>query len=452
MKKRPNLYPIFVIIVFFFFTLLHQTDKLLIGSLQIPISTTFNLNDFQWGLVNTGALIIGTIFYPIWGYLYDRYARAKLLALASLIWGATTWLSSLVRTYPAFLSTRASTGIDDSAYPGLYSLVADYFGPKIRGKVYGVLQLAQPLGYLIGMILALMLAPSLEDKIFHLEGWRSIFLMTGFLGIIMAIVIFLGVKELPRGQAEEEFEGMGEIGQVRFNWAALKDALKKRTMWFVFLQGFAGVFPWNVITYFFFGYLMLERGYDNNAVLFTMGPVVIILAAGYFVGGALGDWLFKRTHKGRIIISSIGVILGAIFLFFALRTPVADKTTFFILMSLTALFMPFSSPNVISTIFDITLPEVRSSAQSVEYFVENSGAALAPVIAGAIAVAAGSKQFAIMTVCISAWVLCFFLYLGALFFVDRDVKSLHAQLAERAARKQTLELDQSGQKQSGQPA
>jgi hypothetical protein len=31
MKKRRNLYPIFVVIVFFFFTLLHQTDKLLIG-------------------------------------------------------------------------------------------------------------------------------------------------------------------------------------------------------------------------------------------------------------------------------------------------------------------------------------------------------------------------------------------------------------------------------------
>jgi MFS family permease len=432
MKKKRNLYPLFAVLVFFFFTLLHQTDKLLIGSLQLPVSKTFNLNDLQWGLINTGALIVGTLFYPVWGYLYDRYARAKLLALASFIWGATTWLSSIVRTYPAFLSTRASTGVDDSSYPGMYSLIADYFVPKVRGKVYGVLQLAQPLGYLIGMILALMVAPLLEGKLFHLEGWRSIFLITGFLGIVMAVIIFFGIKEVPRGQSEPEFDGMDDIGQVRFNWAALKDALKKKTMWFIFLQGFAGVFPWNVITYFFFGYLMLERGYDNTSVLLTMGPVVIILAAGYFVGGSLGDWLFKRTHKGRIIISSIGVILGALFLFLALRTPVADKTTFFILMSLTAIFMPFSSPNVISTIFDITLPEVRSSVQSVEYFVENSGAALAPLLAGAIALAAGSKQFAIMTVCISAWVLCFFLYLGALFFVDKDIKSLRAQLASRA--------------------
>jgi MFS family permease len=432
MKKKRNLYPLFAVLVFFFFTLLHQTDKLLIGSLQLPVSKTFNLNDLQWGLINTGALIVGTLFYPVWGYLYDRYARAKLLALASFIWGATTWLSSVVRTYPAFLSTRASTGVDDSSYPGMYSLIADYFVPKVRGKVYGVLQLAQPLGYLIGMILALMVAPLLEGKLFHLEGWRSIFLITGFLGIIMAVIIFFGIKEVPRGQSEPEFDGMDDIGQVRFNWSALKDALKKKTMWFIFLQGFAGVFPWNVITYFFFGYLMLERGYDNTSVLLTMGPVVIILAAGYFVGGSLGDWLFKRTLKGRILISSIGVILGALFLFLALRTPVADKTTFFILMSLTAIFMPFSSPNVISTIFDITLPEVRSSVQSVEYFVENSGAALAPLLAGAIALAAGSKQFAIMTVCISAWVLCFFLYLGALFFVDKDIKSLRAQLASRA--------------------
>jgi MFS family permease len=436
MKKKRNLYPVFVVIVFFFFTLLHQTDKLLIGSLQLPVSKTFNLNDLQWGLVNTGALIIGTLFYPIWGYLYDRYARAKLLALASFIWGATTWLSSIVRTYPAFLATRSSTGIDDSAYPGMYSLVADYFGPKIRGKVYGLLQLAQPLGYLLGMILALMVAPMLEGKIFNLEGWRSIFVITGLLGIVMAVVIFFGIKDVPRGQSEPEFDGLSEIGQVSFSWSALKDALKKKTMWFIFLQGFAGVFPWNVITFFFFGYLMLERGYDNTSVLLTMGPVIIILAAGYFVGGALGDWLFKRTLKGRIIISSIGVILGALFLFLALRTPVADKTTFFIWMSLTAVFMPFSSPNVISTIFDITLPEVRSSAQAVEYFVENSGAALAPTLAGAIALAAHSKEVAIMTVCISAWVLCFFLYLGALFFVDKDILSLRTLLTTRAKEKQ----------------
>src|SRR5512136_2052625 len=191
MKKKRSFYPVFVVIVFALFMLLHQTDKLLIGSLQLPVSATFGLNDFQWGLINSGALIVGTILYPIWGYLYDRYARAKLLALASFIWGATTWISAIAPTYPAFLVTRASTGIDDSSYPGLYSMISDYFGPNMRGKVYGFLELTMPLGYLLGMILGLFLGGAI--------GWRSVFYITGSLGIILSAVIFFGVKEPPRG-------------------------------------------------------------------------------------------------------------------------------------------------------------------------------------------------------------------------------------------------------------
>ena len=422
--KSSKRYRWFVVAIFFFFMLLHQSDKLLIGPLTPEIIAEFGITKTQMGAVLTGALIIGTILYPIWGYLYDRFARAKLLALASFIWGSTTWLSAIVRTYPGFLATRATTGIDDSSYPGLYSLIADYFGPKMRGKIYGILQLTQPIGYLLGMVLALLLAQSI--------GWRSVFYITGGLGILLSILIFIGVKEMPRGKAEPEFEDLEEIGQYRFSWVQARDVFKKPSMWFLFTQGFAGVFPWNVITYWFFTYLAEERGYDEESILFTMAPIILILAAGYFIGGALGDWLFKRTLNGRVIISSIGVLFGAIFLFFAINTPRESRTAFFILMSLAAVFMPLSSPNVISTVYDITLPEVRSTALAVEYFIENSGAALAPLLAGIIADNSDLKT-AILTICISAWILCFIIYLGALFFVPNDIRTLRSQLKNRAA-------------------
>jgi len=425
MSKNNSHYRWLVVVVFFLFMLLHQVDKLLVGPLTPAIMKDFNITKTQMGAVLTGALIVGTIFYPLWGYLYDRFSRSKLISLASLIWGTTTWISSIVRTYGLFVLTRASTGVDDSAYPGIYSLIADYFGPTQRGKVYGLLQLAQPIGYLGGMILALMVAPMLGWE------WRTVFVATGSLGVVLSILIFFGVRDLPRGQAEPEFDGMTEIGQYKFSMVAAKDVIKKRTMWFVFLQGFAGVFPWNVITYWFFTYLAEERGYDQNGVLMLMAPIILILAGGYFIGGALGDWLFKRTLKGRILVSSSGVILGAIFLFFAMQTPIADKTTFFILMCLTAIFMPLSSPNVISTVYDVTMPEVRSTAQSVEYFIENAGAAAAPLLAGIIADAT-NLHTAILWICISAWILCFFFYLGALFFVDNDINSLRKQMQSRA--------------------
>ncbi|HSQ40153.1 MAG TPA: MFS transporter [Anaerolineales bacterium] len=413
-----------VVVIFFFFMLLHQTDKLMIGSLQVPISETFGMNNQQWGLINSGALIVATLLYPIWGYLYDRYARAKLLALASLIWGATTWMNGIVRTFPAFLATRASTGIDDSSYPGLYTLVADYFGPNLRGKIYGILQLAQPLGYLLGMILALMIAPMIG-------GWRSLFYITGSLGLFVAVLIFFFVKDMPRGKAEPEFEGMAEMATFKFSWKEAREIFKKKTMWFVFLQGFAGVFPWNVITYFFFAYLEKERGYDANGILFTMAPVILILAAGYFVGGAAGDFLFKFTKKGRIIISSAGVLLGAIFLVLAITTPIEAKNQFLVFMCLTAIFMPLSSANVIATVYDVTVPEVRSTAQAVEYFIENAGAAFAPILTGIIADAT-SLQTAILIIPSVTWGLCFIFYLGALFTIDKDHADLRAQMAERA--------------------
>lgn len=424
MTKEHSRYRWFVVTVFFFFMLLHQTDKLMIGSLQVQISNDFQISNTQWGLVNSGALIVATVLYPIWGYLYDRYSRTKLLSLASLIWGATTWFNAIVKSFGGFLVTRASTGVDDSSYPGLYTLIADYFGPTQRGRVYGILQLAQPLGYLIGMILALMVAPAIG-------GWRSVFYITGSLGLVIAVLIFFFVKEMPRGKAEPEFENMAEMQTFKFSWAEAKEIFKKKTMWFVFLQGFAGVFPWNVITYFFFAYLEKERGYDANGILFTMAPVILILASGYFVGGSLGDFAFKRTNKGRIIVSSIGVLMGALFMYLAITTPVEAKNQFFIFMCLTAIFMPLSSANVIATVYDVTVPEVRSTAQAVEYFIENAGAAFAPIITGLIA-DMYDLQTAILLICTVAWSLCFVFYIGAIFTIDKDSHDLRNQMAERA--------------------
>ena len=249
--------------------------------------------------------------------------------------------------------------------------------------------------------------------------------------MVIAILIYFGVKEMPRGQAEPEFENMAEMQTFKFSWVEAREIFKKKTMWFVFLQGFAGVFPWNVITFFFFGYLETERGYDANSILFTMAPVILILAAGYFLGGALGDFAFKRTNKGRIIVSSVGVLLGALFMYLALTTPIEAKNQFFIFMCLTAVFMPLSSANVIATVYDVTVPEVRSTAQAMEYFIENGGAVSAPLLTAYIA-RAFDLQTAILIICTVAWGLCFFFYLGAIYTIDKDSHDLRDQMAERA--------------------
>jgi MFS family permease len=413
----------FVVTVFFIFMLLHQSDKLLIGPLTTPIMETFGIDEVQMGAVFTSALLVGAILYPLWGYLYDRYTRSKLLALASFLWGSTTWLSAIAPTFPAFIVTRASTGIDDSSYPGLFSLISDYFGPEMRGKVYGLLQLSQPLGYMIGLLAATLLSGML--------GWRAVFYITGSLGLVLAIVIFFGVKEAPRGSSEPEMADLEQVGVYKFNRQIALGLFRKRSLLLLFAQGFVGVFPWQVITFWFFRYLEVERFYDSQAVLTTMAPAILVLAAGYFVGGALGDRLFQRMQRGRLIVSISGVLTGAILFTITLSVPIDNQTLFLVLMMVTALFIPFASANVISTVYDVTLPEVRSTALAIQYFFEFGGAALAPLMAGFIA-RSYSLHIALLTICVTAWALTVILLSFTAYLVPRDIKTLRDQMQERA--------------------
>ncbi len=360
--KTESRYRWFVVTVFFLFMLLHQSDKLLIGPLTTPIMKEFGINRAQMGFITTGSLIVAGFFFPLWGYLFDRYSRARLLALASLIWGSTTWLSAVAPTYPVFIATRATTGIDDSSYPGVYSIISDYFMPGIRGKIYGLLELSMPIGYLLGMILGLFLGGAI--------GWRGVFYFTGGMGIVLAFVIFFGVREPARGGSEPELIGLEHTSTYRFEWKTARDLFRKPTLRILFIQGFFGVFPWNVITYWFFNYLETERGYDQNAVFLTMVVAILVLALGYPLGGALGDYFFKRTPRGRALVAMVGILTGALLLTITLNIPNENVGLFMVMLALTALFIPFSAPNMISTVYDITLPEVRSSALSIQYLIE----------------------------------------------------------------------------------
>ena len=102
----------------------------------------------------------------------------------------------------------------------------------MRGKVYGLLQLSQPLGYMIGLLAATMLAGIL--------GWRAIFYITGSLGLILAVVIFFGVKEAPRGQSEPEMADLDQVGVYKFDRKIALGLFRKRSLLLLFAQGFVG--------------------------------------------------------------------------------------------------------------------------------------------------------------------------------------------------------------------
>ena len=114
-----------------------------------------------------------------------------------------------------------------------------------------------------------------------------------------------------------------------------------------------------------------------------------------------------------------------------MNTPIEARTQFFIFMCLTGIVVPFSTPNIVATVYDVVVPEVRSTAQSIEQFVETLGAALAPAVTGILAESIGLSG-AISGACSAAWLLNFFLFFGVLFFIEKDMKTLRGQMAQRA--------------------
>ena len=125
------------------------------------------------------------------------------------------------------------------------------------------------------------------------------------------------------------------------------------------------------------------------------------------------------------------VLIGVLLLPITLSVPLDKVGLFIALLAVTALFVPMAAPNGISTVYDITLPEVRSSAMALQSFIEGAGAALAPLVAGPIAMRF-SLRAAILILCVSAWIVCAVFFGVATFLVPRDIRILHGQLRQRA--------------------
>jgi MFS transporter, Spinster family, sphingosine-1-phosphate transporter len=75
---------------------------------------------------------------------------------------------------------------------------------------------------------------------------------------------------------------------------------------------------------------------------------------------------------------------------------------------------------------------------SIQYLIESSGAAFAPLLAGLIADRSDLKT-AFLVICVSTWLLCGVFYLAVALVVPRDVGTLRHEMKERADQERALQ-------------
>lgn len=405
------------------FLLFHTADRFVISAVAPQVMEDFKVGYFELGLVFSLTAFIAAILYPVWGYLYDKYSRRLLVSAAAVIWGFTSLLSALSRSFASFFAARLSTAVDDAAPPGMSSLVLDYFEPERRARAMGVLNATGPLGAIVGTILSLSIVSAGLS-------WRNAFYVTGSIGIAAGALIYLIVRDVPRGSSEPELKGLLLTDVFRAKLSDLAKLARNKSLLLLFLQGFWGVFPWTAITYWIITYMQSERGMSPEVVMVTMVVWLIAMAAGSIFAGYAGDVLYRRTIRGRAIYGAAIVFLSAVLIYLTMRA--GPEQEFVVYGAVTAFVIPQAGPQVSAMWGDIVEPELRSSAASLQAFFENVGSSFAPAAAGYLATRWGLGQ-AILWISVWTWLLCFVFFTLLAWRMPNEAARLRGLLRARAA-------------------
>ena len=223
------------------------------------------------------------------GYLADRYRRARIVGISSLIFSVMVFLSGLAVSAFMLFWTRFGAGIAKAnTLPVHGSLLADTYPISLRGRIAATISLV---GRSVQAI-----SPLLVGGIAVVAGWRWPFLLLGAPVAIVGVLAFR-MKEPPRGQWEKKAV-LGEViedeeaAPISIE-AAFTRLMRIRTLRTVVI-GFAAL-GFSLFTVPVLASLYMEEEYGLNA--FERGIVTSI--AG-FVGLLILPWLgrhFDRSYR-----------------------------------------------------------------------------------------------------------------------------------------------------------
>ncbi len=195
--------PVYALLILFGLNAVDELDRTAFAILAPEIRDEFNLG--FTGLLTFIAFVLAialALQVPIAG-LADRYNRVRIALAGATLWAIFSFATGLATGILFLGVTRAGSGIGKAVNdPTHNSLLADWFDPDHRPKVYSFHRAANAVGATVGPIVAGLLAFSF--------GWRAPFLV---FAIPTLIIVFLGLRlrEPVRGAQERRAAGADEV-------------------------------------------------------------------------------------------------------------------------------------------------------------------------------------------------------------------------------------------------
>ncbi|MFD2368718.1 MFS transporter [Brevibacillus sp. GCM10020057] len=353
----------------------------------------------ELGLTKTDIGLLGTVFswsYALMqlpsGWLIDRFGAKKVYSIAVIWWSIATFMTGAVNKMSSFIASRLLLGVGEApCFPTAAKITASWFPKKERGLATGFWDSSSKWGPAI--------APPILVLILVSFGWRSLFYITGLVGIVFALlfIAFYRNPEKSRKLSGEErayiqADGSGTeqgLAQTKIRWRTL---FTYRSVWGMILGFFCTIWIWNIFLIFLPLYLVEV----HHITLAQLGIYASIPWIGGICGNIGGGYITKKlVDKGittpinakRSLISICAIGAAIVVILIPLVQGIVITLT---LMTLALGFISAITGSAWAMAGDVAPPALVASVSSIQNFGGYFGGAFSPVVAGLIVDTTGS--------------------------------------------------------------
>lgn len=367
--------------------LLNYLDRQMIASMKVSVMGDIPDigSEENWGHMLASFKWVYAICSPIGGYIADRFSRRLTICGSLFVWSLITWLTGHVGSFNELYWARTMMGISEAFYiPAALALIADYHTAGTRSRAIGVHQMGIYCGVMVGGFAGYFAdAATLEELMAYTGipaesipsvfssiklGWRSSFNITGLTGILYAIPLLWLLRDAPR---QTSLDSAGEVSKRPSVITAITELLTNRNFILLVLYfTLPALAAWVVRDWM---PAILQKAFNISqgkagvsAALYWQASALI---AAVF-GGWLADRWMRRSERGRIYVSAIGMMLIVPAMYGVGNAPALNS--FGLAIASLVLFgigWGFFDCNNMPILSQITRPELRATGYGVMNFV-----------------------------------------------------------------------------------
>ena len=347
--------------------MLDAMDVMLYSFALTAVRSEFQLSGAASGALAALPLVTSAAGGMLFGWLSDRYGRARALMWSILTFSLLTAFTATAHSVGELVFWRALVGVGlGGEWAAGSVLVAETWPEQHRGKAIGLMQSAWAIGYLLAAVMAAVVLP--------VWGWRPLFVL-GVAPALVTLWMRRGIREPARWR--QPSHSIGGAAAALFRAPMRRNVLLMTALCSCLLFGYWGLFTWLP------AYLSspIDKGGAGLSVV-KSSAWIVPLQVGAFFGYISFGFLADRFGRRPVFLTFVLTTAVLVPVYGLLGRNAA------LLLALGPLVGYFGHGyfSVLGAMAaDLFPAELRTTAQGFCYNIGRALAGFAPVTVGALA-------------------------------------------------------------------